>query len=458
MAQKVKILIVGGGITGLCAAHLFSKYYKRENVLLLESAKWVGGTALTDRVDGFNCDWGPNGWLDKEPRTKQWVKELGLEDYMVQANPTAQKRFILKNNALHEIKPPPAFLRTKILTLGGKMRLMREPLVGKKKNNKPESIYNFAVRRIGKQAADMLVVPMVSGVFGGDAKKLSLEHCFPKMHEMEMQYGSLYKALKAKKKEDPNASAMGPSGTLTSLRDGMWMLPAAAQKQLGDSIKTNCSVTKIECRDRQFFVQTADGTEYMPEALVMATPSHVAGELFLDVERGAAAALSSIPYCGINVLCAGFRREAVGHDLDGFGFLAPRKQGTRALGCLWTSSIFPNRAPEGWVLLRAMYGGGLDPEALKLSDKDTVETFCREMAPLLSFTHAPEFVRIFRHKKAIPQYSLDHGKHLRTIEHVEKNFQGLAFAGNAYRGIGINDCVNSAHRAFGMIKEQVQQD
>ena len=459
MAEEVKILIVGGGISGLSAAHVFGKYYRPENVLTLEAGPWAGGTALTDRNNGFNCDHGPNGWLDKEPRTMQWVKELGLEQYLVKADENAQRRFILKKGQLIEVKPPPAFLKTNLLSVGGKLRLMREPLVAKKKDDSPESIYDFAKRRIGEEAADMLVTPMVSGIFGGDAKKLSLEYCFPRMHEMEQQYGSLHKALKAKKKEDPNASAMGPAGTLTSFREGMWMLPAAAQQKLGDRLKTNSPVAKIDYRERQFYVTTADGsTEYKPQGLVLATPAHITAELFKTVERSVAASLGSIQYTGINVLCAGFRREAIGHDLDGFGFLAPRKQGTRALGCLWSSSIFPNRAPEGWVLLRAMYGGGLDPQALTLSDKDLVDTFCREVAPIMKFTHAPEYVKIFRHAKAIPQYGLDHGKHLRTIEHVEHNFLGLAFAGNAYRGVGINDCVVSAHRAFEHLREQVPQD
>ena len=184
MPTDVKILVLGGGITGLCSAYYLSKYYKPENVLLLEGSNRIGGSAYTDRMEGFVCEWGPNGWLDKEIKMKQWVKDLGLQDKTITANDAAAKRFILKAGKLHEVKPPPAFLFSPVLSAGGRLRALREPMVPRRKSTEPESVWDFAARRLGSEAADMLVAPMVSGVFAGDAKKLSIEHAFPKIAEM----------------------------------------------------------------------------------------------------------------------------------------------------------------------------------------------------------------------------------------------------------------------------------
>jgi len=453
MANDYKVLVLGGGITGLCAATLLAKHYKPQNVLLLEASDALGGTARTERLNGFTCDLGPNGYLDKEPLMRRWVMDLGLSSRIIKANTAAEHRFILMGNKLKEVKPPPGFLFSNLLSVGGRMRLLGEPFIPRRKGDEPESIWDFAARRIGPEAADTLVGPMVTGIFGGDAKALSLEHCFPKMAEMEREHGSLFKALQAIKKERATASAMGPSGVLTTFDGGLGTLCEAAATKLGAQAQCNERVVSVEVREKRYLVTTAHGARYTSDAVVMALPGYAAADACASLEKSLGAALGQIPYAGMTVMAAGFRREDIGHDLNGFGFLVPRENKVRALGCIWSSTIFPQQAPEGYVLLRVMYGGALDPDAIKLTDRQLMDQFMVDLAPVLKLARMPGFVRAYRWPKAIPQYTLDHGKRLRGIEQAEHFFKGLVFAGNAFRGVGLNDCIVSAHRAANRIME-----
>lgn len=455
MAIETKILVIGGGISGLCAAWHCAQYYRPESVLLVEKSTSLGGTARTDRISGFVSEWGPNGFLDREPKTTKWVRDMGLRDKMVQANEASARRFIYKGKKLHELKPPPAFLRSKVLSFGGKMRLMSEPMRPKKKDESPETIWDFAARRIGPEAADTLVSPMVTGIFAGDAKKLCVKSCFPRMVEMEQEHGSLYSALKAKRKENPNASAMGPGGRLTSFEGGIQTMLEAAATQIKDRIRLGTEITQLKYEDKIFRAQTASGEKIEAQAVIMAVPAYAAAGMMEDLDKRQAATLAEIKYVSMTVASCGFRREHVKHDLNGFGFLVPRREGVRALGCIWTSSLFPGRCPDGWVLLRTMYGGALDPQAINLSDRQIIEEIHKDIHPILEIDKTPEFVRLYRWEKAIPQYDLEHQRRLKVLDYGENQFPGLAYAGNSYRGVGINDCVVSAHRALAKVKEHV---
>lgn len=450
---EYKVVVLGGGVTGLCAANLLSHQYRPHNVMLLEAGGYFGGTAVTESLQGFTCDLGPNGYLDKEPLMKRWVRDLGLLPRTVKANEAAARRFIMKGGKLVEVKPPPAFLFSNLLSAGGRMGLVMERFKPRRKSEEPESVWDFAARRIGAEAADTLVGPMVTGIFGGDAKALSMEHCFPRLVAMEREHGSLMAGLSAARKENPGASAMGPSGVLTTFDQGVGVLAQTAAAKLGVQARLNEPVVSVEYRDKRYIATTKHGDKFVSEGLVIAAPAHAAADMCMGLEKSIASALGQIPYVGMTVVVAGFRREDVGHDLNGFGFLVPRAEKLRALGCIWTSSLFPQQAPEGYVLLRTMYGGALDREAMKLSDRELMDQFTRDLSGVMQLKKMPEFVRIYRWNKAIPQYTLDHGKRLRGIEQAEIHFKGLAFAGNAYRGVGLNDCVVSANRACEQLKK-----
>lgn len=446
MSQETEILILGAGVSGLCAAFYAVREFGSEAVTVLEADAFPGGTARTEHVDGFTCEWGPNGFLDREPKTLEWIEHVGLGEKLVRVDKLAAHRFIVKNGRLHEVKPPPGFLLSPLLSVRGRARLLCEPLIPGKRDDGPESIWEFAARRIGREAADMMVTPMVSGIFGGDAKQLSLEHCFPRMAEMEKKYGGLFKAMRAMRKS--GSSAMGPVGTLTSFREGIGLVGTTAAEHLAGRIRFGVRATAISARrGGGFEVQTSNGGAYTARAVVVAVPAFAAARMCESLDARLGGALEGIAYAGLTVLCTGFRRDKVHHDLNGFGFLVPRVEQRRVLGCLWDSSLFPNRAPEAYVLFRSMFGGFTDPEAVSLSEGRLLEYFDQEVRPLIRAEGAPELVRVYRHERGIPQYLLGHGTRLRAIESAEEHFPGLIFSGNAYRGIGLNDCVLSAHRA-----------
>jgi oxygen-dependent protoporphyrinogen oxidase len=454
MTTEVEVAVVGAGVSGLCAATLLAESLGDEAVLVLDASDAAGGYARTDTDEGFLCDRGPNGFLDKEPLMFAWINKLGIYEQMVRANKAAERRFLLKNGRLIQMRPPPGFLLSPLLTVKGRARLLCEPFIKRKPNNKPETIWEFAARRIGPEAADTLVGTMVSGVFGGDAKKLSLEHCFPRMAAMERDHGGLVRAMFAKKRGGSGGSAMGPGGALMSFAGGIGTLTDAAMGRISNRVRLRHRAQKISRTKTGYRISVAGKPDVVARFVVLALPASAAGALVveLDVEMGSA--LGSIPHAPMAVLCTGYREEDVGRDRRGFGFLVPRDQGKRALGCLWSSSIFPRTAPEGWVLLRTMYGGYTDPQAVKLSDEELLEYLANEIHPLMKIKRAPEFVRIYRHSVGIPQYMLNHGRILETLEAAEQRHPGLVLAGNAYRGVSLNDCVRSGFRAAERLLEQ----
>ena len=447
MHFDTELTVIGGGVSGLCAAGLLTKALGPDAVLLLEKGEQPGGTTGSDTIDGFTCDWGSNGFLDKEPRTLEWAETLGLTPQLVRANAAAAKRFIYRNGKLHQIKVPPGFFFSPLLSLRGRARLCFEPLIPPKKDTTPESIFGFASRRIGAEAAEILVGAMVLGIYGGDVRQLSMEHCFPRMVKMERDYGGLTKALLAIRKQKGTASPMGPSGTLTTFQGGIGALPKTAAAALGDRIRYGASVDRVEQCEKGYVTHLTSGESYATRAVLMATPANAAAQITRELSPTLSQALADIPYAGLSVVCAGYDREQIGHELNGFGFLAPRNQGVRLLGCLWTSSLFPFEAPKDKVLLRVMYGGAPDPDATKLSDEALLHCMKQELHPLLQIQGDPSLVRIYRHPGGIPQYTLGHETRLRTIEEAEQALPGMVLTGNAYRGISLNDCVVSAHRA-----------
>lgn len=445
------VIVIGAGVSGLCAATWLSRALGPDAVRVFEAGNRPGGTTGSDRADGYICDWGSNGFLDREPLTLEWADALGLTPQIKRANTAAAKRFIYRDGRLHRIKPPPGFFLSPLLSVRGRLRLCCEPLIPGKRDDAPETIHDFAARRIGREAAETLVGAMVLGIYGGDARRLSMEHCFPRMVAMERDHGGLFKALLAIRRQRPGASPMGPPGILTTFSGGVGMLPETAAAALAGCIRYDAAAAAVNRQDAQYVVSLASGERISARAVIMAAPAHAAARLVQPLHDTLASALDAVPYAGLAVVCAGYDRNDVAHDLDGFGFLAPRGQDMRLLGCIWTSSLFPFQAPGDRVLLRVMYGGAPDPGALTLSDAQLVDCMKRELHPLLGIRKGPDFLRIYRHNRGIPQYTLGHDQRLRALDEGEQAMPGLVFAGNAYRGIGLNDCVVSAQRAVDKI-------
>jgi oxygen-dependent protoporphyrinogen oxidase len=347
------------------------------------------------------------------------------------------------------------FLKSKLISWPGKIRLAQEFIKPKRTDGVDETLADFARRRLGAEALDKLIGPMVSGIFAGNPETMSLQSCFPRIHELEQEYGGLLKAMmllaKQKKAEikagKQVASAAGPGGVLTSFVGGIQELTDGTVKGLKGTVRTGSAVTGLKAIDGGWELRLADGANFDVDIVVSAAPAHVLKELTWSVDGELSELLDGIPYAPMNIICFGYEQEKIARDLDGFGYLIPKNEGCKILGTLWDSSIFPERAPEGHVLLRSMMGGATTPEAIDLSDAEVKERTMAELKKIMGIDAEPDFVRIFRHQRAIPQYIVGHADRLVAIDERLKTLPGLVLTGNAFSGIGLNDCVNAANKA-----------
>ncbi len=484
-----RVVIVGGGITGLTMAlHLQDRGGEVPGgleVVVLEASTTPGGNIRTDRVDGFVIERGPNGFLDNAPATMALVRRLGLESRIQKADDSAAKRFLYRAGTLHHLPTGPlGFLKSPVLSLWGRLRVFAEPFARAKPEKKDETIYEFASRRIGHEAASVLIDAMVSGVFAGDINRLSLVSSFPKMAAMEAEYGSLVKAMLARMKERRAArrevearrrrgeeagelvrpgGPAGPGGTLTSFQDGLDVLPAALADKLGSSLRTGVEVTSLEgprprgaqpvgsADGAQWAVGSSGGEVFGADAVVLAVPSPRAQDLLEGVDRSLAAAVGGIGSAGLAVVALAFREGELGGTPDGFGFLVPRGTGPRILGCLWDSSIFPGRAPPGKVLLRVMIGGAHDPKAVVEEEQALVSQCLGDLRTTMGVEALPVFSRVYRWPLGIGQYHVGHEERLSRIHGILTGHPGLFLAGSSFHGISMNACIEKASHHAGEV-------
>lgn len=467
-----RVAIVGGGIAGLSIAHALRTQAPDAEVVVLERGERVGGNIRSELIDGYLCEAGPDGFLDNAPATLSLVDAVGLTPRLVRSSDAARRRYIFRGGRLHAVPMSPgAFLTSPLLSPLGRLRVLAEPLAAKPPRH-DESILGFAQRHIGHEAAHVLVGSMVSGVFAGDAAELSLRSAFPKMHDMEAQYRSLFRAMLAKRRERRNDNGLGaPAGTLTSFAGGMEDLVRTTASALGGAVQTGCSVAELQVRRgygdparprlvgaRGFSLGC--GTRHVEaDAVVLAGPAHETAELVRGCSPVAAGLLAAVHTAPLAVVCLGYDQTALAADrgaLDGFGFLVPRGEGPRILGALWETSIYAGRAPADKALLRVMIGGATDLAAVELSDGELLATVRADLEQTMGLRIAPEFVHVFRHWRGIPQYTIGHQARLERIEAALAAHRGLFLAGNSYRGVSINACIEDARRIAGGVADHLK--
>lgn len=476
-----RVAIVGGGVTGLTTA-----FDVREaaagagldvEVVVLEARHRPGGNIRTERTDGYIIENGPNGFLDNAPRTVELVHRLGLEDHLQRAEEAAARRFIYRGGELHEAPGGPVgLLKSPLLSLSGRLRVLGEPFA-RSRPDADETIYDFASRRIGGEAASVLVDAMVSGVFAGDVHQLSLESSFPRMARMEAEHGGLVRAMVARMKErraarqeaeerrerGEDAAALtrpggpaGPGGTLTSFRMGLDTLVYGLVEALGGGVlRTDTPVAAIEPRDdrsrdggsgdeeRPWRVRLADDTAISADAVVLTIPAPRAVPLLEGTDAALAEAASEIGTAGLAVVATAFDAAGI-PPVDGFGFLVPRGEDVRILGCLWDSSIFPGRAPDGKVLVRSMIGGAHDPAAVTEDEDVLVRHVRRDLATTMGIEAEPELIRVYRWPLGIGQYTVGHAERLDRIHARLRANPGLWVAGSSYYGVSMNACIEKS--------------
>ncbi|MBD3334584.1 MAG: protoporphyrinogen oxidase, partial [Candidatus Eisenbacteria bacterium] len=426
-----RVAVVGAGISGLTVAYeLLQLGLDRTELAVLDSGDRPGGNIQTETAKGFRIEAGPNGFLDNSPPTLDLVRRLGIQDRLLPSRDSAARRFIFRDGRLHLVPTgPAAMLTSPILSLRGRLRVFSEMFVPQG-GHPEETVFDFAARRIGKEAAEIFVDPMVSGVFAGNARQLELQAAFPRMAEMEARYGSLVKALfsiqrerrRARKTQgDGKASGgggpAGPGGRLTSFLDGMEELPRALAAQLGPALRLETKVRGVQKNPAGgFFIDLEQGESLRAEEVVLACPAPQAAALVHHLDPALSSVLQEIPCAPISVAATAYKVEDVGRAPWGFGFLVPRGQGVRILGCLWTSSIWgEHRAPEGTVLLRTMLGGMHDPAAAGFDDDELLALAAENLSRTMGLRARPILQRIFRYPQGIPQYVPGHMARRRRI-------------------------------------------
>jgi len=443
MTPTLPVLIVGGGISGLVCAYELQK--RGIEAQLLEASNQAGGVIRSENREGFLLELGPQSFSGT-PALRSLCEDLGITDQMVQA-PTGAPRYVLIDGALKAVPlSPPALLASSLLSARTKWRIARDAFGTTRAPEEDESVAAFVRRKFGAQLLDRLVGPFVSGIYAGDPERLSLRAAFPQLYEAERSAGSVIRGMKraAKAKEGQRER---PS--LLSFRRGNETLVQALAGKIGSALRVGVEVVGINVRREigpaRFEIRTSElGSEQtvLAERLVLATSADVAGTLLRDVNPAFEPVLAGIEHAPVAVVSLGYRREDVAHSLEGFGFLVPRSSGLRVLGTVWNSSLFPDRAPAGSVLLTSFVGGAADHRAAALSVQELCQLVHRETAPVLQIHGAPMFSHAQIYRRALPQYNIGHGERLTALEKLRDGIPGLFFVGNYLRGPAIGNCVD----------------
>jgi oxygen-dependent protoporphyrinogen oxidase len=450
----VKAAIVGAGISGLATAQAILTREPAAELTVFEARERPGGKVESEvTAEGYLCEWGVNAFLDKVPRTLELCAEVGLAP--LRGDESARKRYVYSEGRLHKLpEKPPEFLASRLLSWPGRLRVFAEVFTGASGKD-DETLAEFGTRHLGREACEKLLDPMASGVFAGDASRLSLKSCFPRIHEVEAEHGSLIRGLLRLQKEARRAGKKdrpgpGPGGLLTSFADGMSALTDTLAAQLGQRLRLGTAVTGLDYRQGRYTLGLANGASEEFDAVVVAAPAHAQQHMLQDLSPEIAAELGAIPYPALAVVCMGFDSARIGArvrpGLDGFGFLIPSREKRGILGTVFDSNVFPNRAPSGRVLLRTMVGGARTPQLAEQPDERLLAGVLSDLRDILDIREEPEFVSVYRHARAIPQYLVGHARRLDVIGGELRKFPRLILSGNAFRGVSLNDCVLNAQK------------
>jgi oxygen-dependent protoporphyrinogen oxidase len=452
--KQQTVAIIGAGITGLTAAF----YLKRAGVTVTvyEASGRVGGVIQSLRQDGYLAEFGPNTLLETSPKIGQLVRDAGLQSRRLDPDPKAEARYVVRYGRPIEMPGKPlGFFTTPLFTAKAKFAVLREPFIPRRKDGVEESIGEFVVRRFNQEFLDNAIDALVAGIYAGNPRKLSLTHAFPKLKALEDNYGSMIKGQIfgswARKKSGEVAKDRAPK---FSFDEGLQVLPDELARQLGDSLKLNTPVTKLAQTNDGWCVTTATG-EADHGAVIYCGTAYRLAELKIEAKQVVdLSALAEVRYPPVASVVLGFRREDVTHPCDGFGMLIPGVEGFNILGTIFSSALFPNRAPAGHLTLTSYVGGERQPELAALPPEKLIELVCTDLRTLLGVKGKPTFAHTVLWPKAIPQYNVGYGKFKALMNEAEAKAPGLFLAGHYRDGVSLSDSiVSGCHVAERVEKE-----
>ncbi len=440
-----RLVVVGGGISGLAAAwaarQVASCVDGGLEVLVLERGGAVGGKASSIARDGWLVEGGPSGFLGGRPELERLIDGVGLASERVPANQASARRFLFHAGRMRRIIPNPVgLLREGILGVHGVARMLAEPFIAARRDDKDESVWTFAARRLGADVADRIILPMALGIFAGDARRLSLAAAFPRMAALEREHGSLIRGMIARR-------GRTSSGALTSFRHGIQQLPRALAERGGFAVRCDTEVRALRRTNDGWSVAVDGEAESIPaDAVILAGEPWAMAPLVQPHDAPLAAELTAISCPPVAVVALGFGPAAAARVPVGFGVLIARGEGFRMLGNLWETHLYHGRGPAGHVLVRAMFGGAVDPEAGTMSEATLAALARTEMARLYGMTDAPVFEHVVRVPRAIPQYEIGHTARVARIAAAFERLPGLSITGNGLRGIAFADAASDGVR------------
>lgn len=463
----MKIIIIGGGISGLSAAYYAQKQFPDARITLIEASDRWGGKISTQRVPYENGDFiiegGPDTFLATKPWGAALCRELGLADRLHGTNPHQKNTYVLHRKRLEPLPDGlammiptniPSILKSRLVSWPGKIRMGLDFLLPAQNGHNDESLGSFVSRRLGREAYENLIEPLMSGIYAGNGDRLSLQSTFPYLHDLEREHGSLARgALQMRKKlATHGSSTQGSRSAFLTPTTGLAEIVEALVSNLENNevnlmLNTQVRSAKYDDLGASWQVSRENGEVLTADGVILATPAFASAAILLKQDPDLAFELQSIQYSSTATITLAYHHSEVHRSLDGYGYVIPRREGRRALACTWTSTKFPHRAPSGCCLIRVFAGRAGQEFDIKWDENSLLELAREELELTLGITVKPLVSRVFIWEQAMPQYNLGHPEKLVKIETALEKYPSLALAGNGYRGIGIPDCIHSGELA-----------
>lgn len=456
------VLVIGGGISGLAAAHHLLVRHEGIHVTLVERDTRLGGKIVTLEQDGYVIEGGPDSMLGRKPRGIGLLRELGLGDRVVGPSQRRRGSFVLRRGRLHRVpegltglvptklKP---LARTRLISPLGKLRMLGDFVRPARRDAADESLEAFMTRRLGGEVYANLIEPLMAGIYSGDGSALSLQATFPQLREAEREHGGVIRGVLAQRGAAPTPSGAASVPAFISCEGGLREMVDALAAEIrarGGEIRTEVAVSLLERAGGGYraTLDRDDGPETLRvDGVIVATQAWAAAPLLDGLSRSAAVALEHIPHVSSAIVVMGFDDPAVDAQLNGYGYVVLRRERRPVMAMTWMSSKWEGRAPEGKALIRAFIGRAGEQELLARPDDELAAIVRAELAEVLGITAAPELVQVFRWEGGMPQYTLGHLDRVAAIEAALAEMPGVALAGNMLRGVGLPDCIASGERA-----------